>query len=1825
MAQLQSRLDSEKSLEDSRFEELMAAISKQPPLKEKLVAAASTSAAAPQQGALSSGMLHNPSSISFGSPPFTHILSSSNKSPAHHSSPLSRTPTQSIPPPPRNTTISNLPPFTSLSSSYIPAYLHSTIPTLHSTIPTSTPIPYSIPPASSYTATLTPHSAPLFSQMPFTSNSNIPPLPPFRTPKLELAAFDGSNPLEWLFQADQFFGFYNFPPENRLSLISFYMKGDALSWFKWMHHNNLLTDWGSFVRELELRFGPSTFDNHQAELFKLKQEGSVMDYQSKFEKLCNQVVGLPHDAVLNCFISGLKSEIKNEMAIHHPRTISQAIGLAKLIESKIQDTKPKIFKPYSNSSNRNLLFNKPTITHTPPSTPAASSNSTYQPSKLPIRKLSSAQLQERRAQGLCFNCDEKFVVGHKCSTSRFLLLLADDENLDATYNDEPQPDAIADPDSNDTYFQLSPQALTGQFSPQTLKFQGYIGGLPVMVLVDTGSTHNILQPRIAQHLNLPTKPIPHFSVMVGNGSHLQCEGISNGVQLTLQNKTFTLPFYLLPIEGADVVLGMAWLRTLGQITADFSVPSITFTHKDSPITLKGDPKTLPTLTTFHQLRHLIHTNSVASFHLMTFIQHETPNPNPPNLHEQADFPSSLNPPKFKPPSHEHNQQINPHITSLIQKYPTVFQGSLNLPPPRPFDHRIPLLPNSPPINVKPYRYPHCQKEAMTSLIQDMLKEGLIVPSNSPFSSPVLLVKKKDGTWRFCVDYRALNAVTIKDRFPIPTIDELLDELGNETIFTKINLRLGYHQIRVATEDTHKTAFRTFDGHYEFLVMPFGLTNAPSTFQSAMNELLRPYLRKFVLVFFDDILIFSSSLSDHLVHLDIIFNALKSNSFVAKFSKCVFAVDKVHYLGHVISAGNVAADPEKIQAILDWPVPRSLTALRGFLGLTGFYRRFVRHYATLAAPLTDLLRSTTFSWSTEASLAFTELKHKMTDMPVLALPDFTKSFIIETDASGVTIGAVLSQGGHPLAFFSKKMCPRMQSSSVYVREMYAVTESVKKWRQYLIGQKFQIYTDQKSLKDLLMQRIQTPEQQKWASKLQGFNFEIFYKPGRSNLVADALSRKFSTKEPLFMALTSAVPELIHHLRHYYTSDLEGQQLVQNLLSRADTDFSFIKKLLFFKNKMYIPSTQLRLALIDEFHSTPTSGHSGVKPTVARLTASFAWPRLHSDVKDFIKHCTICQQSKYQTQKKQGLLQPLPIPAQVWEELTMDFITKLPNSFGHTVIWVICDRLTKYVHFIALPTNFTAQDIAARFSVEVCRLHGIPKSIVSDRDPLFVSTFWKQLFKIQGTKLKFSTAYHPKTDGQSEVVNRSLETYLRCFVSDHPKQWFKFLHLAEFWFNTSYHSAIKMSPFMALYGRPPPAIPDYIKDSASIESLDSSLQQRKEILDQLRLNLQRSRKQMETQANKSRRELTFNVGDSVLLRLRPYRQHSVTKRSSKKLSKYYHGPYTVVKRVGEVAYELDLPSSSKIHPVVHVSLLRPFFEASSTFNPLDLPLHISKLFLQNQEQSKTSQPQTPKQNSSSNLRENKTLPAAKAGGSADTHMQQALQLPTEKKNLQQYLESTCTSTANSPNESASRVKPPLITQHSPPPPTSHVSQTLKSDRPNNNTLNPPCIISTNNPNFPTYPLSYPLPTESQKSASIQPLAATSPLVSAQRSPTVKLHVNPIPPSQCYTRDSHSSCTPHNFSKLPQPWAPFSTSQLNLEDKVPFGSGSIVSPAKPQPIKMSWQGKRVYVVNVYAPCTLDKKKEMWMNLREKRNSFQDGEWCFWGDFNAVSNRRERLGIGA
>lgn len=683
------------------------------------------------------------------------------------------------------------------------------------------------------------------------------------------------------------------------------------------------------------------------------------------------------------------------------------------------------------------------------------------------------------------------------------------------------------------------------------------------------------------------------------------------------------------------------------------------------------------------------------------------------------------------------------------------------------------------MNSRPYRYSPFHKTEIERQVEELLTAGLIEPSVSPFASPVLLVQKKDGSWRFCVDYRKLNELTVKNRFPMPVVDEILDELHGTKYFTSLDLRAGYHQVCMKEGEEFKTAFKTHSGHFQFKVMSFGLTNAPATFQCAMNSILTPFLRKFALVFIDDILIYSPAFDLHLQHLQLVLDTLRQHQFYLKQSKCQFAQQKLMYLGHIISVEGVSTDPSKTEVMLKWPTPSTVTELRAFLGLTGYYRRFVKHYGLIAKPLTTLLKKKQFLWSEAATVAFTALKKAMASTPVLALPNFAEVFTVETDASDVGLGAVLMQKGQPLAYLSKALSEKNKHLSIYDKEFMALIMAVERWRSYLQYQEFVILTDHQSLCYLESQQLQSDLQRKAMSKLMGLQFRIVYRKGRENLAADALSRMGSVLS--LQTVSEVQPMWLQEILNSYMTDPVAQQLLAQLAvsSPNEEGFSIHQGLIKKGNQLWVGhNSALRTKLISVLHDSALGGHSGIMATYQRVKKAFYWQGLKRDVEDFVKQCRICQKAKSEHVHPAGLLQPLPIPTGIWQDISMDFIEGLPKSDGYSVILVVVDRLSKYAHFFPLKHPFTASQVAQVVFDNICKLHGLPKSIVSDRDKVFTSTFWKQLFTLMQTKLLLSTAYHPQSDGQTERVNQCLEMYVRCATHDSPTKWKLWLPLAEF---------------------------------------------------------------------------------------------------------------------------------------------------------------------------------------------------------------------------------------------------------------------------------------------------------------------------------------------------------------------------------------------------------------------------------------------------------------
>jgi hypothetical protein len=575
---------------------------------------------------------------------------------------------------------------------------------------------------------------------------------------------------------------------------------------------------------------------------------------------------------------------------------------------------------------------------------------------------------------------------------------------------------------------------------------------------------------------------------------------------------------------------------------------------------------------------------------------------------------------------------------------------------------------------------------------------------------------------------------------------------------------------MAAEDEEKTAFRTHHGHFEFRVMPFGLTSVPATFQAAMNSVFAPFLRKFVLVFIDDILIYSRTMAYHCEHLQQVFQLLRQHQLYVKRSKCSFAQTALEYLGHIISDKGVATDASKISAVQQWPVPRTVKHLRGFLGLAGYYRRFIRNFGPISRPLTQLLKKgMQFIWTAYEQAAFDALKHALIQAPVLTLPDFAKPFQLETDACDSGVGAVLMQQGHPVAFLSKALGSKNRTLSTYDKECLAILMAIDKWKSYLQVGEFFIHTDQKSLMQLGDSPANTPMQQKAFFKLLGFQYKIIYKKGTENRAADALSRREHDDE--LCSISTIQPRWLEIIAEGYAKDPHTSQLLTELALQSPNDqgFSLHNGIIHFQGKIWLGNhKEAHQAILAALHNSAIGGHSGIAATYQKIKNLFAWTGMKQDVQTFVQQCSICQQAKGEHVKSPGLLQPLPIPPKARHTISMDFIEKLPSSQGYDTILVVVDKFSKYAHFMALKHPFSALSVAQLFINNVYKLHGMPTAIISDRDKVFTSKLWQQLFKLANTTLNLSSAHHPQTDGQTERVNQCVETYLRCFLHTNPKK-------------------------------------------------------------------------------------------------------------------------------------------------------------------------------------------------------------------------------------------------------------------------------------------------------------------------------------------------------------------------------------------------------------------------------------------------------------------------
>ncbi len=875
-----------------------------------------------------------------------------------------------------------------------------------------------------------------------------------------------------------------------------------------------------------------------------------------------------------------------------------------------------------------------------------------------------------------------------------------------------------------------------------------------------------------------------------------------------------------------------------------------------------------------------------------------------------------------------SQADPPDLTGVPAEYydlRAVFSKSraTSLPPHRPYDCAIDLLPGTSPPKGRLYSLSGPEREAMDRYIRESLQTGLIRHSSSPAGAGFFFVQKKDGSLRPCIDYRGLNDITVKNRYPLPLMSSAFELLQGAQVFTKLDLRNAYHLVRIREGDEWKTAFNTPSGHYEYLVLPFGLSNAPAVFQDLVNSVLGDMINQFVFVYLDDIQIFSPSLQVHTQHVRRVLQHLLENKLFVKAEKCEFHAESVTFLGHIISTRGIKPDPAKVEAVAMWPVPDSRKALQRFLGFANFYRRYIRNFGQIAAPLTALTSTKViFRWNPDAQVAFDALKSRFVSAPVLLVPDPESQFIVEVDASDVGVGAVLSQRSlcdgkvHPCAFFSRRLSPAERNYDIGNKELLAVRLALGEWRHWLEGsaQPFLVWTDHKNLEYIRSAKRLSSRQARWALFFGRFNFTLSYRPGSKNVKPDALSRLFGAPEGELTAETILPEEMVVGALSWG---------IERRVEEAGRGVHVPEGCP--AGRLLVPEA-LRPEVLQWGHESRLVCHPGIRRTLFAIRQRFWWPTLAADVKQFVLACPTCAQCKPVNRPPDGLLHPLPIPSRPWSHIALDFVSGLPPSKGNTVILTVVDRFSKAVHFIPLPKLPSARETAQLMVDHVFRLHGLPVDVVSDRGPQFASRFWKEFCRQIGASASLSSGFHPQTNGQCERANQDLERMLRCLTSNNPSSWCQQLSWIEYARNSLPVAASGMSPFECSVGYKPPLFPSQEPDAA-VPSALAFVQRCRRTWERVREILLRTAGRTKAAADRRRSPPpTYVCGQRVWLSTKDLPLRS----PSRKLAPRFIGPYRVTKVVNLVAIRLKLPPAlGRVHPVFHVSKVKPVF--SSPLNP------------------------------------------------------------------------------------------------------------------------------------------------------------------------------------------------------------------------------------------------------------------------------------------------------
>lgn len=858
--------------------------------------------------------------------------------------------------------------------------------------------------------------------------------------------------------------------------------------------------------------------------------------------------------------------------------------------------------------------------------------------------------------------------------------------------------------------------------------------------------------------------------------------------------------------------------------------------------------------------------------------------------------------------------------------------------------------NNPPINCRPYRIPYSQREAADKCIQEMLERDIIMEApESPFNSPILLVPKKDGSVRLCNDFRKLNQQTVPDVYPVPSIQDIFDRLKGHHYFSILDFRSAFYQLNLTPESSLKTAFSYNDRLYCYTRVPFGVRNGPSSWQRAINTALKG-LETISLAYADDVLVFGKNLLEHLSNMERVLKAITKAGLKLQIKKCSLLKTQVVYLGHKISNQGLYPDPEKLEAVKNYPRPTSIKQLQALLGCFNYYRRFVPRFAEIVFPLTDLLRTKrsgegqpcSLRWTDEAEDSFLRIKNTLVSAPILRYPDTKKPWILHTDASSKAIGAVLSQihenEEHPCGYISRRLSPAEENYSIVELECLAIIYATKQFHTYIYGSPCSLVTDNKAISWLWNLKEKNPRLLRWSIQLQNYDLFPSHRTSKENANADALTRCYAT-------IGRLVPSIDYtKLREYQRKDPGMKNTIQDLVDHKPSEFYLIgdNGVLYKRERKsggekllaLIPNSLVK-DIIRLYHDTPLGGHQGSERTYQNLREKCFFPNMSDKISEYVKRCERCAKAKKTGITPVADIIPIRAVQSLFEKTGIDVLGPITSSIpdNYKYIMTFTCYLTKFA--VAVPlTSINAQETSAKFTHEIVFKYGAPRSLISDRGSNFMSEVFRNTCELLGIDRLHTTSYHPATNGLVERFNGTLANLLRASLPDNRlHEWPSVLPAILFAYNSTKHPVTKFSPFYLMHGRIPndslanlkPAGVMYDDNPSFDKALHRQLLRARKLASS---NIAEEAEKMKETAHSTKHEI--KVGEIVLLKREVFPLGK-----PKKLHDRYLGPYRVTRKTSPVNVIItEMGGGNKtIH--THVNRLKKFRPRENNLESLDVP--------------------------------------------------------------------------------------------------------------------------------------------------------------------------------------------------------------------------------------------------------------------------------------------------